>query len=298
MTAPIDSLLPNINSSLVKSGVTKHESEARRVAEEFEALLLTQLTKSLNPSPDDEEDGDMFRSSASDTYRQMFSEQLAGAMAKSGGVGIADLLLSKMEANKINSVDSKSSLNKASEVIRMVREEMEVKSEPVKNITPSSNVEIYPHLDPSKLTRPRRVNEPNEPVTLRMPVEGRISSDYGMRRDPINGRHKHHHGIDIAAPKGTRIGAAASGKVLFAGWQNGYGNTVVIEHKDGRQTRYAHAHKLMVEPGDIVEGGQTIATVGSSGRSTGPHLHFEVTDNGRSIDPLKILSNDLTLARR
>jgi murein DD-endopeptidase MepM/ murein hydrolase activator NlpD len=132
-----------------------------------------------------------------------------------------------------------------------------------------------------------------------MPLQnGRISSNFGARRDPINGRQRQHNGIDIAAPRGTPIDAAGDGTVVFAGWQRGYGNTVIVEHADGRRTRYGHAEKLFVQPGETVEAGQVIAAVGSTGRSTGPHLHFEVIEADRRIDPLRALANDLTLARR
>ncbi|MBA3438771.1 MAG: peptidoglycan DD-metalloendopeptidase family protein [Pyrinomonadaceae bacterium] len=139
---------------------------------------------------------------------------------------------------------------------------------------------------------------PIQPISMQLPVQGRITSQFGTRRDPLNGSHKHHQGMDIAAPLGTPIGAAATGTVIFAGRQGGYGNTVVIEHADGKRTRYAHAQQLYVTPGDHVRGGQTIATVGSTGRSTGPHLHFEVLENNQHIDPLSTLANDSTLARR
>jgi murein DD-endopeptidase MepM/ murein hydrolase activator NlpD len=129
-------------------------------------------------------------------------------------------------------------------------------------------------------------------------VEGRISSNFGLRRDPVTGNRRFHRGVDIAAPKGSPIGAFAEGTVVFAGRQGGYGKTVVIEHADGRQTRYAHAERLMVRAGDVVRAGETIATVGSTGRSTGPHLHFEVSEEGQRIDPLRALANENALARR
>jgi peptidoglycan hydrolase FlgJ len=305
MTSPIDPNLLNATTPIQHAGNSaKHEAEARRVAMEFESLLLTQLTKALGPSPDDDDEGDMFRSNATDTYRQMFSEQMANAISKAGGVGIADLIISKMTAGNVEPPTNKNSLNKAVDAVQMIRStrQRSVDSVPTKiNATP----EIDPSSvkNPAELVRPRRVSDVKtpdvkEPIVFQMPVKGRISSDFGIRRDPFHGNHKHHNGIDIAAPKGTPIGAAASGNVIFAGWQSGYGNTVIIEHADGRRSRYAHADRLFVEVGDSVQGGQTIATVGATGRATAPHLHFEVTANGVAIDPLKILSNDLTIARR
>jgi murein DD-endopeptidase MepM/ murein hydrolase activator NlpD len=125
---------------------------------------------------------------------------------------------------------------------------------------------------------------------LHMPLIGHISSLFGSYR----GNHCH-SGVDIAAHFGTPIEAAAAGTVIFAGWQSGYGNTILIEHEDGWITRYAHAASLLVSVGDVVDDGEQIATVGSSGRSTGAHCHFEVIRNGRCINPLSVIeqpSND------
>ncbi len=113
----------------------------------------------------------------------------------------------------------------------------------------------------------------------------RITSGYGTRRDPIHGAEREHHGIDYGAPAGTPILAAADGVVRFSGARGGYGNVVIVSHPDGTETRYAHCRDLGVRVGEAVAAGQAIATVGSSGRSTGPHLHFEVRRGGTPIDP-------------
>lgn len=118
------------------------------------------------------------------------------------------------------------------------------------------------------------------------PHEARISSGFGERRDPIDGTHKRHSGVDIAAPEGSAIRAAMSGTVRFAGESKGYGNLVIVEHADGLETRYAHCDSIDVHAGDSVASGQVIATVGATGRATGPHLHFEVRQDGIATDPL------------
>lgn len=121
----------------------------------------------------------------------------------------------------------------------------------------------------------------------RMPIEGYRyrSSSFGPRFDPINGRRAFHEGLDFAAPRGTPILAAAGGVVVTARYLRGFGNTVEIDHGDQLLTRYAHAAKLLVKPGQVVQRGQKIATVGSTGRSTGAHLHFEVRLDGKALDP-------------
>jgi len=130
-------------------------------------------------------------------------------------------------------------------------------------------------------------------VDFQMPLSGRISSGFGNRFHPVDKKIKFHAGVDLAVPTGTRVGAAAEGIVKFAGWKGGYGNLVVIEHADGRETRYGHLSKLMVSEGEKVSLGQQIALSGSTGKSTGPHLHFEIRENGQVIDPIKFLSNVL-----
>lgn len=121
------------------------------------------------------------------------------------------------------------------------------------------------------------------------PASGRVSSEYGSRRHPITGNVQLHAGIDIAAPTGTPVHATAAGKVTFAGQRGGYGLTVIIDHGYGVQTLYAHNSRLYVSAGDVVERGDHIAAVGSTGMSTGPHVHYEVHVNGQAINPRSYL---------
>ncbi|MDW8030037.1 MAG: peptidoglycan DD-metalloendopeptidase family protein [Armatimonadota bacterium] len=120
------------------------------------------------------------------------------------------------------------------------------------------------------------------------PVNGPIVSGFGYRVHPIFRRVKFHYGIDISAPSGTPIRAAADGVVVFSGWRRAYGNTVIIDHGDGLATLYAHCSRLLVNEGEVVKQGQVIALVGSTGLSTGPHLHFEVRRYGEPINPLAL----------
>ncbi|SAK55276.1 peptidase M23B [Caballeronia temeraria] len=125
----------------------------------------------------------------------------------------------------------------------------------------------------------------------RRPIESaRTSSPFGNRLDPFTGYLSFHPGIDLVAPTGTPILAAASGRVIYAGPMPGYGNTVEIDHGNGFITRYGHASKIEVRVGQRVEPGQAIATVGSTGRSTGPHLHFEIRAGGQPLNPADYLA--------
>mgnify|MGYP003572695619 CR=1 FL=1 len=116
---------------------------------------------------------------------------------------------------------------------------------------------------------------------------GYVTSKFGYRRDPINRKGSFHRGVDFAGKRGSPIVAVADGLVILAERRSGYGRTVEINHGNGLVTRYAHAQKLLVKKGDVVKQGKVIATVGSSGRSTGPHLHFEVIEDGTHVDPMK-----------
>lgn len=116
-----------------------------------------------------------------------------------------------------------------------------------------------------------------------LPIQGRITSPTGMRSDPFDGKLKHHNGLDIAAPLGTPVKPVAPGTVIFSGWKKGYGNTVILDHHDGMVTVYAHHASNNVYEGDVVEMGRILALTGSTGRSTGPHLHFEAWRGGINI---------------
>ena len=117
----------------------------------------------------------------------------------------------------------------------------------------------------------------------------RISSRYGKRRDPVNGRKAKHAGTDFAAPIGSPVYSTAPGKVAFAGWRGRYGRTIEIDHGYGIRTRYGHLRKILVKVGQEVGHREKIALLGSSGRSTGPHVHYEVRFKGRAQNPMKFL---------
>lgn len=118
-----------------------------------------------------------------------------------------------------------------------------------------------------------------------------ISSPYGYRIHPITGKRAMHYGVDISAPVGTFVYAMTDGKVVMARGNGTAGNEIKIDHGNGLQTRYLHMDKRTVKVGDTIKAGQVIGTVGDTGRVTGPHLHFEVKVNGKTINPAKIFAN-------
>lgn len=125
-----------------------------------------------------------------------------------------------------------------------------------------------------------------------MPCKGTITSKFGGRTLSISrGKSEFHYGLDISNSSGTEIKASGDGVVEFSGWQNGYGNVVIIKHNETYATVYGHNQKLLVRKGDTVKRGQTISLMGSTGRSTGPHVHFEIRVNNKPVNPLDIVEN-------
>lgn len=400
-----------MNVSAVQNQFAPHSENARNTdlraaAQQFESILLMQLTSALSGANNDDEDKLFGGDGGSNLAQQLFSEQLAKTIADAGGVGLADLLMQRLPPEKLqaatslnqnfgapeinqnhvapkaiqnlkNAVSAVSAANAAPEsanfiavdnsspfmpdeslsaandnsfinsansndlavvssvemndearasneflqqnAARILQKDagIKIKSAPlnprlaaivneIKASVKESAAETAANANDAlfRATRPRfapeAISNVDSPASVRyrMPIGGRLSSEFGNRFHPIDRKTKFHKGIDIAAPKGTPVAAAASGTVVSAGWSNGYGNLVVIEHADGRQTRYAHADKLFVSAGETVQAGQTIARVGSTGKSTGAHLHFEIVENNRQVNPLEILSQDLPASSR
>jgi murein DD-endopeptidase MepM/ murein hydrolase activator NlpD len=144
--------------------------------------------------------------------------------------------------------------------------------------------EVPPAAGPEPEPAPRVAPAPPGPAPrLAWPLKGVVYSKFGPRQG------QHHDGIDIAAPSGTLVHAAAAGRVVYAGEQSGYGSIVILRHAGGLLTVYAHASELLVREGEELAAGAPVARVGQSGRTTGPHLHFEVREGTRARDPLQYL---------
>lgn len=119
-------------------------------------------------------------------------------------------------------------------------------------------------------------------------VQGRISSGFGSRKDPFTGQVRQHKGVDIAVPENTPVRPASGGKVVYSGFSKGYGNCVILDHGGGLTSLYAHNAKNLVKVGDTIEAGTALALSGSTGRATGPHIHFEVRKDGLPVDPASL----------
>jgi len=147
------------------------------------------------------------------------------------------------------------------------------------------------------LTRLETVRNTAESLPFRNPGIGKdITSPFGNRRDPFLGRLALHSGIDFRFAPGEKVRPTAAGKVITAGWTGGYGNMVEVDHGNGISTRYGHMSQILVKVGDTVDRGDVIGLAGSTGRSTGTHLHYEVRQNGRAVDPMYFMNAGLKLA--
>ncbi|MCY7346111.1 MAG: peptidoglycan DD-metalloendopeptidase family protein [Pyrinomonadaceae bacterium] len=350
------SALDNLIQTDSRVGKTSQSSDEamRRTAQQFEAVLLMQLTSALNAASDEDDGEEKLFGGDGGTglAKKMFSEQLATTMSESGGVGLANLIMEKF-GNQTKPTGKTDGFLNAVAAVRDIQQNARTPTNLSKNVSADERTapfaesraknllpignpdeaeivsrfsdEIAGDTDEEKRgyltldgqilnsTRARVVPDyvqaknqsemttgnfpatpnPSEKVSFQMPVFGRISSDFGSRFHPIDRKTKFHGGIDIAVPKNTPIGAAADGIVKFAGWKDGYGNIVVIEHRDGSETFYGHNEKLLVAEGQPIRAGDVISLSGSTGKSTGPHLHFEVRVDGIAVNPHKFLSNVL-----
>ncbi|MGI8554769.1 MAG: M23 family metallopeptidase [Pyrinomonadaceae bacterium] len=145
----------------------------------------------------------------------------------------------------------------------------------------------------SELVRIEKTSNPQFLPTMWAHL-GKINNEFGYRRNPFGGRsYEFHPGLDISGEKGDQVIAPANGTVVKAGWQGGYGNLIEIDHDNGLITRYGHLSKIEVQVGDTIERGQEIGLIGSTGRSTGPHLHFEIRLGDKAINPRRFLPPEL-----
>lgn len=204
-------------------------------------------------------------------------------------------LLANLEVKKVELVAER-------EALELVAAEVTEKADAAEAIVAAINAEIaaFEHEKDIAQADIARIEEEirrktsggggTNPGVLSWPVGGSVTSGFGWRTHPISGASKFHAGIDISAGSGTPISAAGSGTVIVASWYGGYGNTVVIDHGGGLTSLYAHQSSLAVSNGQSVSKGQTIGYVGSTGYSTGPHLHFETRENGTPVNPLNYLN--------
>jgi murein DD-endopeptidase MepM/ murein hydrolase activator NlpD len=237
-------------------------------ARQLEAFFLRRLLAEARPAGGDPLVGGGF---AGETFKEMLDEQLADKMSQAGGVGLAQIVGEQMGADPSELAAPR--IGKP-----MTLDELARRSAPA----PAT----MQGLGQAEARGPRPEALSSD---FAMPAVGRLSSPFGMRKHPIHGDMRLHAGLDVAAPTGTPVAAAAAGEVVHAGPSGGYGNLIKIRHADGTETRYAHLSRIDVTKGQTVPIGHPIGAVGSTGASTGPHLHFEIRKDGKPIDPRPLL---------
>ncbi len=237
------------------------------VAKEFEALLVAQLIGAMRKTIP--ESGLLDASASRRMLDGAFDTEMARAITAGQGLGIARQLAAQLEKRAQSSHPTDVAV---------------ARGEPTEGLAAYRAAAVVAGADVAAAQ-----DATSASGTAVTPVDGRVTSEFGVRRDPITGAPKFHGGIDVAAPPGTPIHAVAEGEVVFSGRRGPAGNLVTIRHDDGTVTSYAHAARTLVAVGQKVAAGDVVATVGSSGRSTGPHVHFSVRRDGQLVDPEEFL---------
>lgn len=249
-------------AELNRSGALDTE-KTKKAAEDFEAIFINYMFKTMRESIS--KSGLLDGGKAEEMYTAMMDEELSKAIAHRGGIGLGSILLKELNMRGDSSQPDEGFLDKVSKITQ---------AKPYSQMPEESAND----------------NEAGQTPKFKSPISGVLSSKYGYRHDPFKQDVKFHHGIDIAAKEGTEVYPSASGVVIFSGWKDGYGNMVEIRHNNGYVTRYGHNAKNLVKEGDNVDLGTQIAEVGSTGRSTGAHLHFEIRKDGVAQNPADFMS--------
>lgn len=252
--------------------------KVKLLAQEFESLLMGQMMKEMRKSMLSDDEGQETGFGAAN-MTEMMDTALGAALTKAGGFGLTDVMLRGLDRQfptagghgPFEAVAQDSSF-----APRVSPAAPPIASNPALPVST---------FHPSSASLPVTQDPAAEAAAPVIAPGGRVSSAFGWRADPLNGQARFHKGTDIALAYGHEVQAAAGGRVAFVGERPGYGLTVVIDHGAGLETRYAHLSGYSVQVGDEVGSGQIVARSGNSGRSTGPHLHFEVTQGGKAVDP-------------
>ncbi len=269
--------VPDRPTTLERTAAPGAEKEKLgELAAQFESMLMLEMIKQMRKSLLDESEGDGL---GKETYSSTIDQELALHLAKAGGMGLTSAMVNTWERQQ-------TAVAPGTVVAPVASGGIPVTGAGNAAVSAAATVSTVRH---SPAAAHAHAGAADSSLSLEMP--GRVSSAYGWRADPLKGNQRFHGGIDLAAKYGTTVPAAAAGQVVAAQEQGGYGLTVVIRHPNGIESRYAHLASLDVKAGDTVAQGQHVGRVGSTGRSTGPHLHFEVTQAGRRMDPEQFVRN-------
>lgn len=275
----------------------KDRAELKKAAQEFEAVFIRQLLKVMRETI--EESSSEGSGLGKGVYTELFDQEIALSMSQRGALGIGDIIYRSLVENEAKENPVGQEIGQ--ELVGDIRNVNIRKTDALKNSDAASSSISHLHDHETAPTDHHDHGDHAEPedsheisgqmktadiTDMLLPVNAPISSNYGMRKDPFTGKTRFHKGVDIAAPAGTPVVAALPGKVISTGHEGGYGKTVLVEHDNGLRTRYGHLASINVRVGDKVTSEDTLGTVGSTGRATGAHLHFEVTRMGQPVNPL------------
>ena len=254
----------------------QRNKELKKACREFESVFTYELLKSMRKTVDK---CDLFSGGeGEEIYESLLDQELSKKMTGYGSNSLAEVLY-----RQLSRIDSSSQAGQAA--YSKIDSSSHAGQAAYSKIDPSSQAGQAVHSE----TKPESDVSSTEDSQPDWPLKSVISSKFGWRKDPFTSENRFHSGIDIAAEKGTEIKAAMSGKVIMSCNLEDYGNVVAVDHGQGLVTLYAHNEKNLVSVGDQVEKGSLVAMVGSTGRSTGAHLHFEVRKDGTKIDPVEFL---------
>jgi murein DD-endopeptidase MepM/ murein hydrolase activator NlpD len=265
----------------------KGESEVEReglkkAAQEMESFFLYMMLKTMRKTI---QKSDVFGDrEKEETYIGMFDMELTKDLAKAGGMGLSPIILSELERKFQGRVGTEKGKINPQEIQAKLPVSSENEFDRLFRLPPAQRLE-----GGGNEASGNENNGKEKEFFWTSPISGEISSRFGYRQDPINGTERFHNGVDFAAPEGAEVRAVRPGRVVFVGEKGNFGKMVEILHPDESVTRYAHNSELLVRQGEAVVSGQVIAAVGSTGRSTGPHLHFELLQEGRKLDPMEFL---------
>jgi len=268
-------------------GTDAARARVAELAREFESVLIAQMLRQMRQSFLSEEDQD--QGLGGQTLTDTMDVEVARALAAQGGVGLASVIERSLASSlgRQGADGDAMGLRGAGVPSGIVgpstRPVGPVALPPLPGV--NGGPTVSPGVSGAGVAGPS--GEPEE-VVLTSPLGSAVTSSYGWRTDPFHGLQRFHAGVDFRAAYGREVPTAAPGRVVSAGEQGGYGQTVVVEHADGLQTRYAHLSAILVTPGQELASGDTVGRVGQSGRATGPHLHFEVVLNGQRVDPARV----------
>jgi murein DD-endopeptidase MepM/ murein hydrolase activator NlpD len=255
----------------------------REAAESFEALMVQTLLKSMSEAQ--LENGFFGEGPGASTYQGVFEEQLAERLSQGSPFGIARMLEEEWAGRIDPQGEVKDALQKVADVrAREAYGEAAAaaggaSAAPSRRAAPVQEAPVSPGAPRESAGPAKAVPRPARPGSAS------VSSPFGWRKDPFNGEVRFHQGVDLPAPTGTPVVSVAPGEVASVRRSPGYGLQVVVRHGMGWMTRYAHLSGVGVAEGQKVGRGEILGEVGSSGRSTGPHLHFEAAREGQEVDP-------------